>query len=51
MTPHYSKLHKNYTLNGIHFKREELLEVARNFVKDGNDFEREIGIFLVDWLC
>ena len=50
MTPTYDKIHLRFRLNGLHFTREELKEVAYSFVKEGEAYERSVGDFLIDWL-
>ncbi len=50
MTPTYNKIHNRFTLNGLHFTREELKEVAYSFVKEGEPYEQSVGDFLIDWL-
>ncbi|WP_224482988.1 AMP-binding protein [Robertkochia aurantiaca] len=50
MKPTYENLHLKFKLNGIHFNREELKEVAYSFVKEGKDFEIAVGDFLMDWV-
>ncbi|MBL7473400.1 AMP-binding protein [Robertkochia sediminum] len=50
MRPTYDKLHLRFKLNGHYFSREELMEVAYSFVKEGKPYEKVIGNFLMDWL-
>lgn len=50
MMPHYSKIHNSFILEGKHYEREELKEIAYSFIKEGQPFEKEIGLFLLDWL-
>ncbi|MCA0133210.1 AMP-binding protein [Winogradskyella alexanderae] len=50
MTPSYTKIHNRFKLNGLHFNREELKEVAYSFIKEGEDYEKASGNFLIDWL-
>ncbi|MFC5194969.1 AMP-binding protein [Bizionia hallyeonensis] len=50
MTPTFDKVHNHFQLNGIHYNREGLKEVAYSFIKEGDDFEIAIGEFLADWL-
>ncbi len=50
MTPTYDKIHNRFKLNRVHYSKEELMEVAYSFVKEGLDYERSIGDFLIDWL-
>lgn len=46
----YKSIHKDFRLNGIHYSREELKEVAYRLAKEGETFEKSIGDFLLDWL-
>ncbi|UCD59864.1 MAG: AMP-binding protein [Flavobacteriaceae bacterium] len=39
-----------FKLNGHRYSNEELKEVAYSLIKEGEDFEKEIGDFLLDWL-
>ena len=39
-----------FKLNGYAYSNEELKEVAYSLIKEGVDFEKEIGDFLLDWL-
>ena len=39
-----------FKLNGYAYSNEELKEVAYSLIKEGADFEKEIGDFLLDWL-
>lgn len=49
MTPTYHNVHNNFKLNGYHLDREDLCRVAYSFIKEGNDFQKPIGDFLLDW--
>lgn len=49
MIPTYHNVHNSFKLNGFHFNRENLLRVAYSFIKEGQDFEKPIGEFLLDW--
>ena len=48
--PQYKNVHYKFKLNGIHYTRDQLKEVAYSFIKEGDPFERLIGDFLTDWL-
>ncbi|EGV45009.1 O-succinylbenzoic acid--CoA ligase [Bizionia argentinensis JUB59] len=50
MTPTFDKVHNHFQLNGFHYNREGLKEVAYSYIKEGDDFEIAIGEFLADWL-
>ena len=49
-TPHYTKIHNRFLLNGFYYNHEGLKEVAYSFIKEGDFFERFMGDFLMDWL-
>lgn len=49
MIPTYHNVHNSFKLNGFHFDRENLLRVAYSFIKEGAEFEKPIGEFLLDW--
>ena len=50
MIPDYTKVHVRFKLNDYHYSHEDLMEVAYSFVKEGDDYEKELGEFLLDWL-
>lgn len=45
----YNNVHNRFKLNGTHYDREELLRVGYTLVKEGDEFEKSIGDFLLDW--
>lgn len=47
--PTYENVHKQFKLNGFHLDREDLCRVAYSFIKEGEDFEKPVGDFLLDW--
>ncbi|MGB5202613.1 AMP-binding protein [Eudoraea sp.] len=44
------KIHEQFKLNGHGYSNEELKEVAYSLIKEGEDYEKDIGDFLLDWL-
>ena len=50
MNTETAPLHHAFRLNGIHYSKEELKEVAYSLIKEGEPFEHRIGDFLLDWL-
>ncbi|WP_289044386.1 AMP-binding protein [uncultured Olleya sp.] len=50
MTPTFNKIHNRFKLNGNYFSFDSLKEVAYSYIKEGETFEQEIGVFLLDWL-
>lgn len=47
--PTYENVHNQFKLNGFHLDREDLCRVAYSFIKEGEDFEKPVGDFLLDW--
>jgi len=47
--PTYHNVHAGFKLNGFHLNKEDLCRVAYSFIKEGEDFERPVGHFLLDW--
>lgn len=49
INPTYHNVHNRFKLNGFHLNREDLCRVAYSFIKEGDDFEKPVGDFLLDW--
>ena len=47
--PTYNNVHIQFKLNGFQLNREDLCRVAYSFIKEGEDFEKPVGDFLLDW--
>lgn len=47
--PTYHNVHNLFKLNGFHFNADDLCRVAYSFIKEGEDFEKPVGDFLLDW--
>jgi O-succinylbenzoic acid--CoA ligase len=45
----FNVVHKQFKLNGYNLTREDLCRVAYSFIKEGDDFERPLGGFILDW--
>jgi len=45
----YNTVHPNFKWNGISLDREKLLLVAYDLIKEGGDFDRITGEFLLEW--
>lgn len=45
----YKNVHNHFKFNGVHLDREQLCMVAYSFVKEGADFQKSLGDFLIDW--
>lgn len=50
MTPTFDKIHLKFKLNANTYDAEELKEVAYSLVKEGAEYEKVMGDFLMDWL-
>ena len=49
INPTYENVHNHFKLNGFHLDKEDLCRVAYSFIKEGEDFEKPVGDFLLDW--
>jgi len=45
----YHNVHNKFKLNGFHFSESDLQSAAFNFIKEGEDFEKPLGEFILDW--
>lgn len=50
MAPTFRDIHHRFRINGITLKKEDLFDLAYCFCKEGSTYEKEIGIFLLEWL-
>ncbi|MCM4153056.1 O-succinylbenzoic acid--CoA ligase [Arenibacter sp. N53] len=50
MGPIYKHIHPKFKFNGIHYDFGALQELAYSLVKEGQEYEKAIGNFLMDWL-
>ena len=48
-TLNYMNVHNRFKLNGAHLNADDLCRVAYSFIKEGDDFEKPVGDFLLDW--
>lgn len=48
-TPTYHNVHNKFRLNGFEFKKDDLCRVAYSFIKEGEDYEKSVGNFILDW--
>lgn len=48
-TPSYMNVHNRFKLNGFHFNADDLCRVAYSFIKEGDDYEKPVGDFILDW--
>jgi len=49
INPTYENVHNHFKLNGFHLNKEDLCRVAYSFIKEGDDFEKPVGDFILDW--
>ena len=47
--PTYHNVHNKFKLNGYHLTKEDLIRVAYSFIKEGDYFEKPLGVFILDW--
>ncbi|MEO8234111.1 MAG: AMP-binding protein [Flavobacterium sp.] len=45
----YKNVHNRFKLNGFHFSNEDLCRVAYSYIKEGNENEKPVGDFILDW--
>lgn len=45
----YENVHNQFKLNGFQLDKDDLCRVAYSFIKEGEDFEKPVGDFLLDW--
>ena len=45
----YKNVHNHFKLNGFHLDRNDLCRVAYSFIKEGEDHEKSVGDFILDW--
>lgn len=47
--PIYYNVHNRFKWNGLHLSKEDLCYNASSLIKEGADFEKDTGNFLLDW--
>lgn len=50
MTPNYTNIHNRFKINGAYLNREGLFQMGFNGIKEGDDYEKEMGLFILDWI-
>ncbi len=45
----YKNVHNQFKLNGFHLDKSDLCRVSYCLIKEGDEFEKSIGDFLLDW--
>ena len=46
----YLKVHNRFKYNGLHYTRDNLKHLASSLIKEGSDFDVQIGAFILDWI-
>ncbi|WP_461534041.1 AMP-binding protein [Sinomicrobium sp.] len=46
----YKNIHNRFKINGSYYDLEALAEVACDYIKEGDDYQKAIGDFLLEWL-
>lgn len=49
VNPTYKDVHTAFKLNGFSLDRDDLCRIAYSFIKEGEEYERSVGDFLLDW--
>ncbi len=49
INPNYNDVHAAFKLNGFHLDKDDMCRLAYSFIKEGEDFEKAVGHFLLDW--
>ncbi|MEY2692561.1 MAG: hypothetical protein RIT03_951 [Bacteroidota bacterium] len=45
----YQFVHPQFTLNGFSFTQADLSRVAYAYIKEGDEYEQQLGLFLLNW--
>lgn len=45
----HKEIHRDFRLNDNHYTVEDMMQVACNYIKDGKDFQKPLGRFILDW--
>lgn len=46
----YKEIHPKFKLNGYSLTEDDLYRVAYSYIKEGEEFEKPVGEFILDWL-
>ena len=46
----YKEIHPKFKLNGFSLSEDDLYRVAYSYIKEGEEFEKPVGEFILDWL-
>ncbi len=50
MSREHINIHPSFSFNGVPSDRDTLLEIGYSYIKEGGEFEQDIGNFLINWL-
>lgn len=50
MIPHYNKIHNQFRINDLVVDKFSLLELAKKLINEEEEFQKDTGFFLLDWL-
>ncbi len=50
MTPKYTNVHNRFKINGTYLNREGLFQFGYDCIKEGEAYEKEMGLFILDWI-
>jgi O-succinylbenzoic acid--CoA ligase len=50
MIPTYQNIHPRFRIDGIALDRESLFDLAYCYIKEGFFYQKEVGMFLLEWL-
>jgi len=45
----HNNIHNRFKLNGKYLNSNELCEIAYSYIKEGLDFEKTLGLFILEW--
>lgn len=48
-TPTYHNVHNRFKLNGFNLDKDDLCRIAYSFIKEGEPYEKPVGMFILDW--
>ena len=45
----YEFVHNRFRLNGNHYTKKDLVDIAVELVKEGSAYQKQLGLFFLDW--
>lgn len=46
----YKNIHPQFRLNGFHLTKDDLCKTTYDLIKEGNSYEKTVGLFISEWL-